>query len=74
MTDADLIDLYNERSAIRYYDSITSAELDAMNADQLASWAKQCDMDAYYDLRRLVGRDVPMPDEIRTRATKWGGR
>ena len=72
MTDAELIEAFDERSAIRFYCSITSAELDAMTPDELASWARTCDGDAYYDLRRLVGPSVPMPDEIRKRATKWG--
>jgi hypothetical protein len=72
MSDADLIDLYNERSAIRYYDGITSSELDRMTDAERERWRIQCDQDAYYDLRRLVGRELAMPAEIVQRARKFG--
>lgn len=52
MTDSDLIELYEERVAIRIYDGEMPERL-ALRA-------------AYFDLRRLVG-NVPVPEVIRDR-------
>jgi hypothetical protein len=66
-----ILEAYSERSAIRYYDGITSSELDRMTDAERERWRVQCDQDAYYDLRRLVGRKLAMPAEIVAKARKF---
>lgn len=66
MTDADLIELYEERCSILEFDGKTDAELTAMNENERKRWRRDCERAAYFDLRRLVG-NVPVPEVIRER-------
>lgn len=52
--DHDLIELYEERCAIREFDG----GMDRIEAERAA----------YFDLRKLVGSKVKMPEYIRQRA------
>ena len=54
-TEAEHIEIYEERAAIREFDG----QLSRQEAERLA----------YYDWRQLVGRKVPVPDWIRERAS-----
>lgn len=53
-TDEELVELWEERAAIREYDG------------QLPR--KQAERAAYFDVRKIVGNKVPMPDVIRQAA------
>lgn len=56
-TEVELIDLWQERSAIREYDG----GLDRERAEEAA----------YYDVRRIVGQGVAMPEVIRDAVRKF---
>ena len=71
MLSSDLIELYDERCAIRQYDGITAQELDAMTDEESAAWRRKCEQAAYFDLRRIVGPKVVMPAEIQKLASKF---
>ena len=58
-TEAELIELYDERAAIREHDGGMSRE--------------QAEEAAYYDLRRIVGQGVSVPVEIREKVRKFKG-
>lgn len=69
MEYTDLIELYEERVCVRFYDASDVLERDHGGDEALhLRWAEQ---QAYFDLRRLVGPKVSMPDEIATRARKY---
>ena len=57
MTEAELIEIYEERAAIMEFDGGMTREA-AENA-------------AYYEWRRTVGREVVVPEAIRERVRKW---
>ena len=57
MTEAELIEIYEERAAIMHFDGGLSIEA-AENA-------------AYYEWRKTVGREVVVPEVIRDRVRKW---
>jgi hypothetical protein len=57
MTEAELIELYEERAAIMEHDGALTIEA-AENA-------------AYYEWRKTVGREVVVPDVIRDKVRKW---
>ena len=59
MTEAELIELYSERAAIMHFDGGLSIEA-AENA-------------AYYEWRKIVGREVVTPEVIRERVRKFKG-
>jgi len=56
-TEQELIEIFDERAAIREYDAGMSRS-DAEKA-------------AYFDWRKIVGKDVKVPDEIRKVAGKF---
>jgi hypothetical protein len=56
-TEAELIELWHERAAIREYDG----GLDRERAEQAA----------YYDLRRIVGQGVAVPEVVRDAVRKF---
>jgi hypothetical protein len=56
-TEAELIELYEERAAIMQHDGGMTQEA-AENA-------------AYYEWRKTVGREVVVPDVIRDKVRKW---
>jgi len=57
-TEAELIELWEERSAIREFDGGMRRDL----AEQAAYW----------DVKNMLGRKVKMPEEIRDRVRKFG--
>lgn len=57
-TEAELIELYEERAAIREHDG-------GMNR-------REAEQAAYWDWRRTVGPKIPAPQWIRDRARKFG--
>lgn len=67
-SDDELIELYEERAAIREFDASDLAA-EHGSPEQHRSWAEQ---QAYYDLRRLVGLSIPIPQYIRDLARKFG--
>ena len=56
-TEDELIELFDERAAIREFDGGMSR--------------KDAEREAYYDLRRLVGNDVYIPEAIRELVRKF---
>lgn len=54
MTDEHLIELFEERAAIMEF----CAGMPRQEAERAA----------YFDLRRLVGKEVPMPEYVREKA------
>ncbi len=72
-TDVELIELFDERSAIREFDGITMFELDRLTEAQRGVHRKACEQAAYWDLRKLLG-DVEFPAEILDRARKFSTR
>jgi hypothetical protein len=56
-TESELIELWNERAAIREYDG----GLDRERAEEAA----------YYDLRRIVGQGVAVPEVVRDAVRKF---
>lgn len=72
-TDAELIELYDERAGIREFDGMTCHELDRMTPAQRVVHRKACEQAAYWDLRKLLG-DVEFPAEILDRARKFSTR
>lgn len=58
-TEADLIEIYEERAAIREYDGLMER--------------RQAEQAAYFDWRKIVGNDVVVPDHIRKLAGKFRG-
>jgi hypothetical protein len=56
-TEADLIELWEERAAIREFDG-------GMTRDR----AEQA---AYWDVKNMLGRSVKMPESIRDRVRKF---
>jgi hypothetical protein len=59
MTEAELIEIYEERAAIMEFDGGMTREA-AENA-------------AYYEWRKIVGRGVVVPDGIRDKVRKFKG-
>lgn len=72
-TDAELLELFNERSAIREFDGVTAFELDRMTADQRELHRLAAEQAAYWDLRKLLG-DVKLPEAILEKARKFTTR
>jgi len=56
-TESDLIELFEERAAIREFDGGMRRDL----AEQAAYW----------DVQNMLGRSVKMPEEIRDRVRKF---
>jgi hypothetical protein len=56
-TESELIELWHERAAIREYDG----GLDRERAEEAA----------YYDLRRIVGQGVAVPEVVRGAVRKF---
>jgi hypothetical protein len=59
LTEEELVVLYHERCAIMHFDGGLSVE-SAENA-------------AYYEWRKIVGREVVVPEVIRERVRKFKG-
>ncbi|HRA48134.1 MAG TPA: hypothetical protein PK819_08705, partial [Thermomicrobiales bacterium] len=59
-TDVELIELFDERSAIREFDGITMFELNRMTPAQRDLHRRAAEQAAYWALRTLLG-DVKLP-------------
>ena len=70
-SDQDLIERFEEIAAIRQFDGLTSAELDAMTDEESAAWRRKCEQAAYFDLRRIIGPGVALPAKIKRLASKF---
>ncbi len=73
MTDAELIELYDERSAIREFDGMSCFELDSMTTAQRDLHRRAAEQAAYWDLRKLLG-DFKIPEAIKAKARKFSTR
>lgn len=56
-TEQELIEIFEERAAIRQYDG--------------GMERKQAEQAAYFDWRKIVGKEVKVPDEIRKIVAKF---
>ena len=56
-TESELIELWEERAAIREFDGCMTRD----RAEQAAYW----------DVKNMLGREVKMPEEIRDRVRKF---
>lgn len=70
MSDAELIELFDERSGIREYDGLTEADLDRLTPAQRTHHRRLCEQAAYWDLKKLLG-DFKLPEAIKEMARKF---
>jgi hypothetical protein len=69
-TEDELIELWEERAAMREFDGLTLLEYDLLTPDQRALHRRASEQAAYYDLRKLVG-NIPLPQVILDKARKF---
>ncbi len=72
-TDAELIELFDERAGIREFCGMTCLELDLLTDSQRLLHRKAAEQAAYWDLRKLLG-DVKLPAAILDKARKFSTR
>ena len=72
-TDVELIELYDERAAIREFDGLTEVEIDGLTTTQRTHHQRTCEQAAYWDLRKLLG-DFKLPEAIQEMARKFSTR
>jgi len=69
-TDAEIIELYDERAAIREYDGMTCFELERSTDAQRTMHRRAAEQAAYWDLKKLLG-DVKLSAAILEMARKF---
>ena len=69
-TDSELIELFDERAAVREFDGMTEAELGRMTEAQRVAHRRAAEQAAYWDLKKLVG-SIKLPTVICDMARKF---